>query len=153
MLLLQVLLLDATGRSPHSELVLMEARVPWKGERSGRHLRSFAKSLLDERWTSIVAAVDRQTDGSLEAARQQQAVVIGRLQHRDRAMLQGLPSAARRLVQAGLFDRRALEAMDKARRADALMVEDAAVRADADAAALQAVRTIRLVAARIGARR
>jgi hypothetical protein len=68
-------------------------------------------------------------------------------------MLQGLPSAARRLVQAGLFDRRALEAMDKARRADALMVEDAAVRADADAAALQAVRTIRLVAARIGARR
>ena len=99
-----------------------------------------------------MAAVEGYTAVSVEAAARHHALVITRLQQRDSAMLKTLPSAARRLVQAGLFDRRAVKALERERRAAAQIVEDADERADVSASSLRLERIVRLAAVRVGCR-
>jgi superfamily II DNA or RNA helicase len=151
-LLVEVLLRNASGQPQHSELVLMEAPAAWNGARRVRAVRAFLDTFLQNYWKALVEAAERHTSLSLRTAREQQAAVIRRLHHRDRAMLRGLPSAARRLVQIGLFDNRALKAMEHERRAATLMIEDAELRSDRDAERLQTECATRLVAVRLGRR-
>jgi len=152
-LLVEVLLRNASGQPQHSELVLLETDEGWHGDRRGRAVREFLAGLLDRRWAAVVDAAERHSAPRLRTARARQAAVIGALQHRDRAILLGLPSAARRLVQAGLFDNRALKTIEHQRRAAALMMEDADVRSDRDAEDLQVECEIKLVAVRLGRHR
>ena len=152
LLLVRVALCDDTGRLAHSELVPLEAHATWTAERR-RHLRNSVGSFVDDRWAAIVEIAERHTKAAIDVARQQQIAVIGALQRRDRAMLGCLPSTARHLVQAGLFDRRVLKALETTRRTAALLIDDTQARADAHAAALRTGLEMRLVAVRLGSRR
>ena len=149
-LLVEVMLRTAFGQSRHSELVALEAHIPWNGDRRAGAVRTFLASYLEKHWADVVTAVERRTEDSMRSAREQQALVIRRLQHRERAMAAGLPSAARTLVQAGLFENRALKARMSERRVAALMLEDADERADRETASLDVESIIRLVAVRLG---
>ena len=149
-LLVEVMLRTAFGQSRHSELVALEAHIPWNGDRRAGAVRTFLASFLEKHWADVVTAVERRTEDSMRSAREQQALVIRRLQHRERAMAAGLPSAARTLVQAGLFENRALKARMSERRVAALMLEDADERADRETASLDVESIIRLVAVRLG---
>ena len=149
-LLVEVMLRTAFDQSRHSELVALEAHVPWNGDRRAGAVRTFLASCLEKHWADVVTAVEQLTEDSMRSAREQQALVVRRLQHRERAMAAGLPSAARTLVQAGLFENRALKARMSERRVAALMLEDADERADRQTASLDVESIIRLVAARLG---
>lgn len=65
---------------------------------------------------------------------------------RERSILCSLPPAATRLVQAGLFDQRAIRAAAARSHASALLVEDADRRIDALAAASNLERSVHLCA-------
>ena len=149
-LVLQILLSHRAGRPVHSELVVLQTDIRWDGDRRARRLRRFVASLVDECWDSLVAAVECSAAVSVERAAHHHTVVITRLQQRDHAMLKTLPSAARRLVQAGLFDSRALKALERERRAAAQIVGDVDERADVAASSLRLERIVRLAGVRVG---
>jgi superfamily II DNA or RNA helicase len=152
-LLVELTLRTTSGQSRHSEVVFIEARVPWDGDRRAGVVREFLRSFLQKHWAAVLEAVDRRSAMSVQTAREQQATVIERLRYRERAMLRKLPSAARRLVQAGLFDNRTVKAMQNERRAAALMIEDADVRSDRYAESLESGCAARIVAVTLGRHR
>ena len=151
-LLVEVMVRTAAGHPRHLEIVVLEAHLAWDGNRRAGAVRTFLTSFLEKHWKDVVKAVESRTGQSIRTAREQQALVIRRLQHRERAMAAGLPSAARTLVQVGLFDNRALKAHQNERRVAALMLEEADQRADREAENLDIESTVRLVAVRLGRR-
>jgi hypothetical protein len=110
----------------------------------------WASALLERCATDAAECVAQDRSSEWEESMQLFRAHADAMALRERAIVADLPSAARTLVQAGLFDRRA---MDRARRRQAvanLLLTDAASRV----AALQAdtpLRTsIRIVALHAG---
>ena len=151
--IVEVQLCSASGQPQHSEVLWVKTRVAWNGDRRACAVRDFLRSFLHNHSAALVEAVERSAGPSLQKAREQQATVIARLERRDRAMLQNLPSAAHRLVQAGLFDNRALKVMRHERQVASMIIEDADLRAHHDLEALETRCATKFIAFRLGRRR
>ena len=149
-IIVEIRLADATGSAIHSELVALRARPTASVGRKWKDLRSHVASLMTTApWTAIEAVAQQSSAGSLATAARQHALVVMRLQGRDHAMRQALPSAARSLVQAGLFDNRALRKRETEKKRATVLVEDSDARSEAIAAVLRVAQTISLVAVRV----
>ena len=111
-------------------------------ERFERHDGAHCESLAE---ASARAELDRASTWYREAQT--------RLAERERALARKLPSTAQRLVQAGLFDTRALRQASARQRTAALLSEESDEHAMDDDPAMRLSVRIRLVAVRFGGRR
>ena len=151
-LIVEIRLEDPSGYAIHSEVVALRTLSASAACRKWKDLRAAVEALMAPPfWSAVESVVLQCTSASLAGAVGQHALVVTQLQARDRAIRQTLPSAARNLVQAGLFDNRAVRARDKAHRVATLLVEDSEARDEATASSLRIVKTVRLIAVRIGA--
>ena len=108
-----VSLTDPDGRGVHSELIALHVDDEIGGDREDRALRSL--SAAARRWSldpghdvhkqiaRVIESAERQIDTITRAADYE-------LVQRDEVLRQAQPSAAAQMVQAGLFDHRALAA-------------------------------------------
>jgi hypothetical protein len=142
---------DAGGRIVHGELIpaIIHPRV-CPSSRKARQVAQWASALL-ERWTSgMTRHVAEHRSAAWEEALRLARAHAGALAVRERAMVAGLPSAARELVQAGLFDRRAIDQARRTRAVAELNTSDAATRAVALQSEAPLQTSIRIVALRAG---
>jgi superfamily II DNA or RNA helicase len=91
------------------------------------------------------AAIESLRKG-LDAVVSAHQAVSDALRRRERAMAAAVPQAARHLVQAGLFDRRAVRMVEARRRAVGALLDDAGERIDALNASEQLTRGLELTA-------
>jgi hypothetical protein len=151
LVMVSVTLEDAGGRMVHSELIpaVIHPRV-CSSSRKARRVAQWASTLL-ERWTSgMTRHVAEHRSAAWEEALRLARAHAGALAVRERAMVAGLPSAALELVQAGLFDRRAIDQARRTRAVAELMTSDAATRAVALQSEAPLRTSIRIVALRAG---
>lgn len=151
-LVVEIRLEGPSRNAIHSEVVALRARWTSAACRKWKDLRAAVEAVMAPPcWSTVESVVRQWTSGSLAAAVRQHARVVAQLQARERTIRQTLPSAAKNLVQAGLFDNRAVRARDKAKRVATLLVEDSDARDEATAMSLRIAKTVRLIGARIGA--
>jgi superfamily II DNA or RNA helicase len=120
---------DADGRVQHTTLAVLAVhcrlqRVP----RSNADWRMLAEELStarQEAWRSRVLALTRR---DIADAIEQHRIVSTGVVARDAAMLDTQTSVARQLVQVGLFDGRALRALERQREAAATLLDEHALR-------------------------
>ncbi len=106
-----------TGASVYRHV--MCAREPFEGTgcvRTGADARRFSKAFLSEREPAVRAVVLAGHAHELAAAAATYTEALRRMNDREHAMAAALPSVARDLVQAGLFDRRAMRDLETRRR-------------------------------------
>jgi hypothetical protein len=143
-----VALIAANGSITHRELVAVHLDLA--------HSRSCrTPAALRDLLNRFLGADERHTRGLLQqrvapylaavAARNEAAAAA--IAERERAILRALPSAASRLVQAGLFDQRAIRASSARQQLSAARVTDAEWRLDAIRSASRVGQSITLCAA------
>jgi hypothetical protein len=91
--------------------------------------RSFAEQLSAEHRNEWQSPVLGALHGEVEMATAQHRALCQALAARDTAILEQHTPVARQLVQVSLFDRRAINAIDRQRTAATLLAEEHAVRA------------------------
>ena len=130
-LVVAVRLEDPEGRVVHTSMaaVTFECRL-WRAMRSRADWRLLATDLSSASHQEWRRAVQDAVRREVEYAVEHQRVGVNVIAARDTAILESHTSAARQLVQAGLFDRRALTARDRRRAAAAILTEDRALRAE-----------------------
>ena len=117
---------DGAGRVVHASLVPL--RIDWQLRVAPvRHAqwRALATALDATHRKALQSAARLAAAEALQTAAARHAYVIASLRRRDAAILQARPSAARRLVQAGLFDARAVRASERQRQTATLLAEAA----------------------------
>jgi hypothetical protein len=122
-----VALRDSCGHAVHRELVPVALQGDVGEDDARRHL----VRILGERLEHIAGAYRS---------------VASALRRRERAIATVLPTAARHVVQAGLFDRRALRAADARARTAAALLADARERIDALTAAEELTASVDITA-------
>ena len=141
----------ADGRRIHTELAAVLVHLAWQRlPRSAAALRKLAADLLTTHTSAVFARVEAHCRPRLaEAARQHQRAMAAAA-GREREITSSRPSAARRLVQVGLFDSRGANLLAARRRSATLAVlerEDRLANTTADPAPRT---TMRVVAVRFG---
>lgn len=96
------------------------------GLRTAPGIRRAVNAFLAAGDRAVRAAAAAAAAGPLEAAAAVHLQAVERLERRARAVAAELPSAARRLVQPGLFDMRAIHADEARRRADGALADASA---------------------------
>ncbi|MBA3231206.1 MAG: DEAD/DEAH box helicase [Acidobacteria bacterium] len=134
------------GRVEHTEVQGVRAAVQAEIPRTAAALRAWAAAWLGEeeprlREQFLAGISDRLTD---IAAGHQEAVAA--LQRRERAIAAQFSSVARDLVQAGLFDRRAIRASEARRRVSRELLEASEVRQTGLSNASELTPRLRLLA-------
>jgi superfamily II DNA or RNA helicase len=124
----KVSLSAADGQIVHAELVPVAA----DGLRTEDEIRAVLVDTLSERLDAVAT-----THGTVSEA----------LWRRERDMAAAVPQAARQLVQAGLFDRRAVTTAETRRAVARALLDDAGARIDALNASQQLTRRMVLTAA------
>jgi hypothetical protein len=102
---------DPSGRVVHSELVPLVLRIQ-STLRSGSRAeaRCWGTSLADCLRTRVAALASRERSTFLDEARERIGIATDGLKRRERWIADATPATAQALVQAGLFDRRAIRA-------------------------------------------
>ena len=117
-------ILAAPPFSPDGDNVSAEGTDDWSA------LLRLLRSLPSARHRPLSEACQRFADAILEQVRPLHAHYLAALREREEAMLTLIPSASVQLVQAGLFERRALHAIARRRESQAMLTADAAARLD-----------------------
>jgi cysteine synthase len=91
-------------------------------------VRHLAREFLHDREHLVHDAAAERVAPRVHAVEHQWAAAWTTRQARERALAAGAPSAAQQLVQAGLFDQRAMRASAARSRAAAVLLEDAGQR-------------------------
>ncbi len=149
----RVWLEDQHGRCVHSIVVplAIDVRVA-RAARRARELRALVEGTQEEHGAQIRATVDLASSADLRLATAQHGAVVATLRRRERALSGSLPSAARQLVQAGLFDRRAVHEAEARQRSAALLAADTEDRTEAMLKSARLSPHVTLVAARLNLR-
>ena len=125
LLVVSVVVQDANGRAIHAEVVPVLVR----GERTptgrtARETEHWASGILERHARDVIEIARRscfeQCRGAMVLFREQAEAAAAR----ERAMAAPEPSAAQMLVQAGLFDRRQLDAARRREQVRGLLAED-----------------------------
>ncbi|HVL68974.1 MAG TPA: DEAD/DEAH box helicase [Vicinamibacterales bacterium] len=139
------------GRTVHEQLVPVYADVVSGMTTFGcGTARRLAREVAD-RHAAAIATAARDAEAACERAVSRAQALFAILAARERMILRELPSAARRLVQAGLFERRAVAAAEERRRTAVALAEDA----DERITALERMKPrarLRIAAIRLGGR-
>ena len=110
-----VRLTSGAGRLLHSELVAVHARATSKGlPRRAADARREAADALRRDGARMRQVVEHLMSARLDEIAAAQREAAGRMAARERALVERYASASRQLLQAGLFDTRALN--DRQRR-------------------------------------
>jgi superfamily II DNA/RNA helicase len=144
----QLALNDQAGRTIHREIVVVT--VAWRQfpvNVTGAEIRSLARKVTERYEAAIAAAIRDDRGASIETIRRQVQQVGAALEERERAIAGGLP-VARTLVQAGLFDRRALKAAASRNAAAAALRDESDLRLTALADERRLAVEVRLIALR-----
>ena len=129
LIVVSVRLLDRLGRSHHVELVPVSVRLaPPRTGRLAREVMAWASAFIERHGGLLLEearghAIDSCTEAMVLVREHAEA-----LASREKAVAAGKPSAAQPLVQAGLFDRRALNQAVARRQAVALLTREATAR-------------------------
>ena len=116
---------------------------PVHAQRDARHA---AEEFIARREPAVRAAVLAAHAGRLVTVERAREHSHAALDCRERAIAAALPSAARELVQAGLFDRRAMRARAALRSTEKGLLDEANARVDARSAARELTLSLRLFA-------
>ena len=120
-----IVLETADGRVVHRELTALRSEAaPCTPLRTAADLRAFAARFRDTADSTLRDRLLRHHQHRLEGIASEWRQAAAWLADRDRSILQSLPSAATRLVQAGLFDQRAIRMSALRARASALLTEE-----------------------------
>jgi superfamily II DNA or RNA helicase len=92
-------------------------------QRQAASVRQLAEGFLRQREGAVRAAVLAAYAGELDAAATSRVAALDAMAQREHAMASARPSAARELVQAGLFDGRALRLLEARRLASATLLD------------------------------
>ena len=123
---------DAGGQVVHAELlpVAVQPADPI-GAASAGDARSAALELLDRADPIVREQLRDHLENIKDSVATAHARATAAMRERERAIASNLPSVARQLVQAGLFDRRALRSAEARRHVHDDLVEEAADRINA----------------------
>lgn len=141
----------ADGRRVHAEVVPVAVRIdPQRLPNAANALKGIASDLIRVHGPRVLAAAETASRSNLAEAATRYHDAVAALARRERGVAGAAGSAARRLVQVGLFDAREARALDARREAASRALLDANERlADlSPAAALHP--TYRIVAVRFG---
>ncbi len=120
----------AHGAAAHHELGIAHCEAACARPRTPSELRGIAARFRAEGEAVARDVVARRFAGRLAVTAARCRTAAAAAADRERAILESLPSAAAELVQAGLFDQRAIRASTTRSRASARLVEEAARRID-----------------------
>ena len=113
-----VSLSSETGATQYRQLVCTHVTAPADpAHRSSSGVRSMVRAFIRDREPAVASAALAMHAELLGAATSQHAAAAARLTRRDSNINAAVPSAARELVQVGLFDSRALQAPGARRHA------------------------------------
>lgn len=107
------------------------AREAWPAGaaiRTAADARSLASAFLEGRETELRAGILAAHASEIEANARMHARALQSEEERERSMAEALPSAASELVQAGLFDRRALKELEARRVAAHALLDGTRIR-------------------------
>jgi hypothetical protein len=130
-----VSLVTRTGQILHSELVPVVVPVAARlAARSPGGPKRWAEEVIERLKPRVLQhAIERAQPGLASAVTRMRAQ-MEMAAARERSMVATLAPAAQRLVQAGLFDRRAVNESKRRQAAATLLIDDAAARLATDAA-------------------
>jgi hypothetical protein len=110
-------LVSGSGRVEHADMVAARMFIrPVAVRRSVRALKAWVSAWLREAEPGVRGSLAASQHGKLAALRRRFEQAARAVEQRERDIASARPSAARELVQAGLFERRALRAADARRR-------------------------------------
>lgn len=135
MALVAVSLVTRSGQVLHSELVAI--RVPGAArvaDLSSREARWWAERFIQTCEVPLLQYAREHTARGLDGARTEIRAQAEVERARDRAIVAALAPAAQRLVQAGLFDRRAVNEAKRRQDGATVLLENATARLASDAA-------------------
>lgn len=142
-----VSLIAPGGRVEHSELIAMrdtEASPP--ASSSFAATRRALDHWIGTRERHVRRAVVSASRARLADVSARHETWVTSLERRERAMVQSRPSAARQLVQAGLFDRRAIRTHQAQRRSAGALLEESEARIASLNAAMNVSTSVELTA-------
>ena len=119
--------------------------------RTAAHARSLASAFLAAREPAVQAVVLAALAADLAAAAATHRHALLRMRDRELAMAEALPSAARELVQAGLFDSRAVRGLEARRRSYDALLEASRARLGTLASDTELVKSVELTGILIAA--
>ncbi|MEN3339196.1 MAG: hypothetical protein V7647_2872 [Acidobacteriota bacterium] len=129
-----------SGRTIYQDVVCVRiGRSANLSAQSAEHVRRTVRAFMTDEEPSVRAAVLAGQARALEAATTSHREAVGQLARRDTTIEAPAASTARELVQVGLFDGRALKALETRRRAAGSLLEESRHRlaASGDEAALE----------------
>jgi hypothetical protein len=119
-----VSLATESGATKYRQLVCTHVTTPGgPAPRSSSTVRSMVRTFIRDHEPAIASAALAAHAESLGSATASHAAAVGRLVRRDSSISAAVPSTARELVQAGLFDGRALQAVGARRRATGILLD------------------------------
>jgi hypothetical protein len=140
-------ILAGDGSIVHSELAAAHVGSLMRRCRSRSAVRELLTRFRETDEPAVRAVVLQEIGTGLSRVMARCENAAAAAAERERAILRSLPSAAAQLVQAGLFDQRALRAAASRRETSAARVEDGEFRLDALAAASRLEVSLHLAAA------
>lgn len=119
---------DAAGRILHAEIIPVSVSVHNPPRLLSAHEVSAWAGRCAQECEPVIATARRSAVASIETASRQAQELSAAIARRDREIVAGARSTARRLVQAGLFDRRAIYQASVRRSFATALIEDAEAR-------------------------
>jgi superfamily II DNA or RNA helicase len=121
----------ADGGQVHGETAVFHIRLADSPTPDPASIRSWVNRILQGAEIAVRATLDTRVARLGVDIRRAHASYCDELQRRERSIARARPSAARQLVQAGLFDRRALREASQRERRRAEALEESEARLDA----------------------
>jgi hypothetical protein len=142
-----VAVVSPDGRAQHRELVAMHdssAKPPTSRSASAAR-RAFAR-WIESRGPEVRRAAISTTEFTVADAIARYRAATAALERREHAMTRARPSTSRQLVQAGLFDSRAIRAHQARRQSTGALLEESEARIASLEAALNVTVSVKLAA-------
>ncbi len=151
MVVVEAALERADHRRVHTELIPIVIDIGLRRlPGAAAAVRTLASNLLQMHAARVLAAADAHSRAGFAAVAAQYQEVAAAAARREQEISGAMPSAARRLVQVGLFDSRAAKALAVRRRAASLELLSADERLKNLAPGATLTTTLRIIAVRFG---
>jgi hypothetical protein len=136
-----------TGATKYRQLVCTHVTAPGDlADQASATVRRMIRTFIRERESAVGAAALAMHAKSLGSATGLHAAAVARLTRREANISAALPSTAKELVQVGLFDGRALQALGTGRRATGTLLTSSQERTAATSRTSALAPTVELVA-------
>lgn len=124
------------GALAHTQVIVVHAPgEPVRMPRTAAEVRRLVRGFVESHGMAVHEAVSDTFADPADLVAAEVGRAVSSLEQRERSLVAAMPSAARQLVQAGLFDQRALRANAARGRAAAVQMDDAERQLEALAAA------------------